>query len=167
MIISNVMAVSIPSYPRSFSFFDRVNQWFHALIILRIRLHKINDIESVCLILFDVLQAEIVPLSETTSCIIVFKVQIILIVSPIINWKSLKYLHFNCSFQISTFKPTFENESTIYLSLGVVQLIVRLQFIIVSVNLLTVSFFIKFALNGTIIRAWDVKSRLINSYRFF
>ena len=80
------MAVSVPSYSCSFSFLGRVDQGLHSLIILRIRLHEINDIESICLILFDILQAEIVPLSESTSAIIIFEIQIILEVATIINF---------------------------------------------------------------------------------
>lgn len=104
-------------------------------------------------------------MSEATCRIIIFKEQVILIISSLNGLRNVKKnLHFNSSFQISTFKATFENESAVNLSLGVVQLIEWLKFVIITVDFRTVSLLIEFTLDRSIVRAGDVKVGLINSY---
>jgi hypothetical protein len=86
LIISYIKTVSLPADPSRFGFFNRVHQRPHPVGVCRVGLHQVDYIEAVCVVLPSVLDFEIVPLSESTSPIIIFEIQIILEVATIINF---------------------------------------------------------------------------------
>ena len=86
LIISYIKTVSLPADPSRFGFFNRVHQRPHPISVCRVGLHQVDYIEAVCVVLPSVLDFEIVPLSESTSAIIIFEIQIILEVATIINF---------------------------------------------------------------------------------
>ena len=86
LIISYIKTVSLPADPSRFGFFNRVHQRPHPVGVCRVGLHQVDYIEAVCMVLPSVLDFEIVPLSESTSAIIIFEIQIILEVATIINF---------------------------------------------------------------------------------
>jgi len=86
LIISYIKTVSLPADPSRFGFFNRVHQRPHPVGVCRVGLHQVDNVEAVRVVLPSVLDFEIVPLSESTSPIIIFEIQIILEVATIINF---------------------------------------------------------------------------------
>jgi hypothetical protein len=86
LIISYIKTVSLPADPSRFGFFNRVHQRPHPIGVCRVGLHQVDNVEAVRVVLPSVLDFEIVPLSESTSPIIIFEIQIILEVATIINF---------------------------------------------------------------------------------
>ena len=86
LIISNIKAISLPADASSFCFFDRVHQRPHSVGVCRVRLHQVDNVEAVRVVLPRVLYLEIVPLCESSGAIIIFEIQIVLEVSTIINF---------------------------------------------------------------------------------
>ena len=78
LVIGNIKAISLPADSIFFSFLDRVDQRLHALVIVRVGFHQIDNVESVNLIFACVLDSEEVPLGKAIGAIIVFKKQIVL-----------------------------------------------------------------------------------------
>lgn len=68
------------------------------MVIVRIGLHQIYDVETVDLVLPSVLNPEVVPLCLTIVAIVVLEVEVI-----------LKIAHFDCLAKISTFETTLEH----------------------------------------------------------
>lgn len=86
LIISYIKTVSLPADASRFGFFNRVHQRPHPVGVCRVGLHQVDNIEAVCVVLPCVLNFEIVPLGEATGAIIIFEIQIVLVVTSIINF---------------------------------------------------------------------------------
>ena len=80
----------------------RVNQWFHTHVVVRIRLHQVDNIEAINSIFACVLHPEVVPLGIAASAIVVLQVQIILCVRNL-----------DCLAQITTLKARFKDQRTV------------------------------------------------------
>lgn len=86
LIIGNIKTVSLPADPSCFGFLYRVYQRSHSIGICGIRLHQVDDVEAIRVILPRVLDLEVVPLCEAPSAIIIFEIQIVFEVAAIINF---------------------------------------------------------------------------------
>ena len=86
LIISYIKTVSLPADPSGFGLFDRVHQRPHPICVCGVWFHQVDYIEAVRVVFPGVLHFEVVPLSEPASPVIVFEIQIILEVAPIINF---------------------------------------------------------------------------------
>lgn len=74
LIIRNIVSVTVPPNAIILGLFNRVQQRAHPVCICRVRLHKVDDVKAVGMILSRVLHLEIVPLSEASRAIIILKV---------------------------------------------------------------------------------------------
>ena len=110
MIIGDIKAVPIPTDTCLVCFFNRVQKWLHSDIVCRVRLHQVDNIESISTVLPGIARFEIVPLREAACSIIIFEIQIILKFTTIQKLMLKTNLHFNCSFQVPTFKSRFKNK---------------------------------------------------------
>lgn len=82
LIICYVMTVSVPSNPCALSLLHRVDEGLHALAVSRVWLHEVDDVEPVCLPFPRVLDSEVVPLSETSSSVVVLQIEIVFEFAP-------------------------------------------------------------------------------------
>lgn len=114
-----VMSISVPAISSSLDVLLRIYERFHTLVIGRVWLEQIDDIESVFNVFSVVLNTEIVPLRH--SLIKWGKI-----------WPQLKIIyefsHLSCSSQVSRLKSGFENQCGITGSCRSIELS---QFIIV------------------------------------
>lgn len=86
LIIGNIKTVSLPADPSRFGFLHRVYQRSHSVSICGIRLHQVDYVEAIRVILPRVLDLEVVPLCETPSAIVIFEIKIVFEVATIINF---------------------------------------------------------------------------------
>jgi len=103
--VTDILSISIPSIALSvikFSLFLWIKQRFHSLVVWTLWFNQVDNVEFIGSELFDILNLEIKPLSEGSCVVIVFKDQVVFIIS-----------NFNSSTQVSRFKSTFKNESVI------------------------------------------------------
>ena len=71
--VTNVSSITVPTIASSIillSFFFRVKQWFHTLVIRTFWLDQIDNIELIGSEFLDVLHSEVEPLS-VCSCIVI------------------------------------------------------------------------------------------------
>ena len=77
LIVSDVGAVALPAYTTFFRLFDAVNEWLHALIVVRVWFHEVDDVEAVLPVFSSVLNAEEIPLRVAVCTVVVFEVQVV------------------------------------------------------------------------------------------
>ena len=102
LIVSDVDAIALPAYTTFFCFFDAINEWLHALIVVGVWLHKIDDVEAVLSVFSSVLNTEVVPLRVAVCTIVIFEVQVVF---------CIRYL--DSLAQVTTFKSTLEYQRLI------------------------------------------------------
>lgn len=77
LIVRDVGAVALPAYTTFFCLFDAVNEWLHTLIVVRVWLHEIDDVEAVLSVFSSVLNTEEIPLRVAVCAVVVFEVQVV------------------------------------------------------------------------------------------
>jgi len=81
LVVGDVETVSVPALLVLFCAFYAVYQGFHSLIVVAVRLHEINYVETVDSVLARVLDSEVVPLCVAVGSVVVFQIEVILGVS--------------------------------------------------------------------------------------
>ena len=71
MVVSDVVTVSLPPNPAFLSLLYRVDQRLHALVVSGLRLHEVDDVEAIGLVLACVLHPEVVPLGVAIGAVVV------------------------------------------------------------------------------------------------
>lgn len=84
------------------------------MVVVRVWLHQIDNVEAIDLVFPSVVHFEVVPLSLTIIAVVVLKVEVVLEVA-----------HFDCLAKISTFEATLEDEGLV-LHLRLLQLVIWL-----------------------------------------
>lgn len=82
--IAYVLSITIPTNPLAITLlcsFLRVEQWLHALVVGTLWFNQIDEIELVSCSSAGISDSEIIPLSISSSVVIILQDQIILIVS--------------------------------------------------------------------------------------
>ena len=74
LVVSDVLAVSLPTDICHLGILDGIDQGSHTLIVGGIWLHEVDQIESIGLIFPCVFDSEVIPLAETLSTIIILEV---------------------------------------------------------------------------------------------
>jgi hypothetical protein len=110
LVVADVTSCSDPPTPRLLGGGLGVHQWPHAMIIERVWLDEVDNIEPIILSSLRVGHAEVVPLSVASRVVIWLQDQVILILVDL-----------NGSAQIATFEPGFEQESVVIGALGHVE----------------------------------------------
>lgn len=77
LIVRDVSAVALPAYTTFFCLLDTINEWLHALIVVRVRLHEVDDVEAVLPVFSSVLNTEEIPLRVAVRTVVVFEIQVI------------------------------------------------------------------------------------------
>ena len=102
LVIRDIEAISAPTHPIFLGLLDGVDEWFHPLVVIRVGLHEIYDIEAVDLVFPRVLHPKEEPLGEAISAVVVLEVQVVFAVTDL---DSLA--------KVSALKATFKNEGLI------------------------------------------------------
>ena len=102
LIVADISTSSVPTFAASFSFNFWIYHWTHSVIIKRIRLHHVNDIEPVCLSSPRVSNAEIVPLGISSCVIIWFENKIV-----------FEFIYLNRTAQVATLKSWLKDQCVI------------------------------------------------------
>jgi hypothetical protein len=89
LVVANVTTSSVPSLAIPLGFMLRVNHWTHPMVVERIRLHKVYDVEAIGFARSCVFDSEIVPLSVPPGVVVRLKNQVI-----------LEFIHLNSSPEI-------------------------------------------------------------------
>lgn len=79
LIVADVEAAAHPATPRPLGLGLRVDKWAHAVIIKRVWLHQVDDIEPVLLSCAHIPNSEVVPLNVAARIVVGFQYQIILV----------------------------------------------------------------------------------------
>jgi len=82
--IADILSISVPSIARSiigFGLFLWIEQRFHSLIVWTLWFDQVHNVEFVSSKLFDVLNLEIKPLGEGSRVMIIFKDQVVFVVT--------------------------------------------------------------------------------------
>ena len=122
LVVGDICAISLPTYPAFLGLLDAVDERLHALVVVRVRFHKIHYVEPISSVFPCVLHTEEVPLREAISAIVILQVQVVL---------SIRYL--DGFSQISALKATLEDQGLVLL-LRVLEFVVRLQVLVVAVK---------------------------------
>ena len=77
LIVSDILAVTVPPLPGFLSIQNRVHKRAHALAVGAVRFHEIDYIEAVSLVLSGVLHTEVIPLRIAVSAIIILQIKFI------------------------------------------------------------------------------------------
>ena len=98
LVITDVIAISIPSYSSCFiSIFSRVKKRFLTLIVRTVRLYQVNDVKLVANVFSRVSDSEVEPLRIICCLIIILKNQVVRVIT-----------HIDCPSQVSRLEPTFK-----------------------------------------------------------
>ena len=122
LIVSDVDAIALPAYTTFFCLFDTINERLHALIVVGVWLHKIDDVEAVLSVFSSVLNTEVVPLRVAVCTIVIFEVQVVF---------CIRYL--DSLAQVTTLESTLEYQRLILL-FWLLQLVIWLQVLVVTVE---------------------------------
>mmetsp|Transcript_16008 Transcript_16008/g.24820 ORF Transcript_16008/g.24820 Transcript_16008/m.24820 type:complete len:261 (-) Transcript_16008:469-1251(-) len=110
LVVADVGSRSDPSPARLLAGGFGVHERPHAVVVERVGLDKVDDIEAVVLACFGVGHAEVVPLSIPSGVVVRLQDEIVLV---------LVYL--DGPPQVSTLKPAFKQQSVVFRALGHVE----------------------------------------------
>jgi hypothetical protein len=97
-IVTDVSSASMPANAFLLRVFLRVNQWLHSLVVKRVGLDQVYEVELVGLILARVSHPEVIPLRLDYCCaMILFKLKVI-----------FKFRDLHSLSKISAFKSAFK-----------------------------------------------------------
>jgi hypothetical protein len=68
----------MPADLLTFGLLDAVDQWLHSLVVVRVGLHQVDDVEAVGAVGPRVANFEEVPLSVAVSSVVIFQIKVVL-----------------------------------------------------------------------------------------
>ncbi len=117
LIIADISTGSNPAFAISFGFYLAVHERAHSMVVKRVGLEQVDDVEAVGAACARVWQSEIVPLCEPPRIVVRLKNQVI-----------FELIHLDCPTQVARFKSRLKHQSVIILETW---LIVRCQVCVV------------------------------------
>ncbi len=78
MIITNILAVSVPAFSKFLGLYFGIHKWLHSMVVETVRFKQVDNVEAVSTAWSCILNSEIVPLCVATSPVVWFKYQVIL-----------------------------------------------------------------------------------------
>ena len=119
LVVSYIKTVSLPTYLVLLCVLYRINERFHAVVVIAVWFHEVDDVEAIDFVFSSILHSEIVPLSKAISTIVILEVEVILCIRNL-----------DCLPQISRLEPRLENQCAVT---WILDFVVRFQIFIISI----------------------------------
>jgi len=98
LVVSNVVAVTVPPLLVLLRFFDAVDQRLHPHVVVAVGLHHVNEIEPIRFVFPRIMNSEEIPLRVGASSVVVLQEQVV-----------LRVRNFDDSSQVTRLKSRFKH----------------------------------------------------------